>query len=71
MLLKDNEIIAIGCMREKRNYFNNLNLSKITDNKSFWKTDKPILSNKGDFHKQITLIEDEQTITEDVEVAEK
>ena len=31
MLLKDNEIIAIGCMREKRNYFNNLNLKKIND----------------------------------------
>ena len=70
MLLKDNEIIAIGCMREKRNYSNNLNLNKITNNKTFWKTVKPFLSNKGDFHKHITLIEDDQIITEDVEVAE-
>ena len=57
--------------REKRNYFNNLNLNKITDNKTFWKTVKPFLSNKGDFHKHITLIEDEQIISEDVAVAEK
>ena len=49
MPLKDNEIIAIGCMREKRNYFYNLNLNKITDNKTFWKTVKSFLSNKGDF----------------------
>ena len=35
--------------REKRNYFNNLNLNKITDNKTFWKTVKPFLSKKGDF----------------------
>ena len=71
MLLKDNEIIATGYMREKRNYFNNLNLNKITGNKRFWKTVKPFLSNKRDFRKQISLKEDEQIITEDVEVAEK
>ena len=57
--------------REKRNYFNNLNLKEITDNKKFWKTVKPFLSNKGDFHKQITLIEGGQIISEDIEVAEK
>ena len=27
--------------REKRNYFNNLSLKEITDNKKFWKTVKP------------------------------
>ena len=57
--------------REKRNYFNNLNLKEITDKKKFWKTVKPFLSNKGDFHKQITLIEGEEIISEDSEVAQK
>ena len=57
--------------REKRKYFNNLNLKDITDNKTFWKTVKPFLSNKGDFHKQITLIEGENVISGDKEVAEK
>ena len=57
--------------KEKRKYFNNLNLKDITDNKRFWKTVKPFLSNKGDFHKQITLLEGEKIITEDKEVAEK
>ena len=32
---------------------------------------KPFLSNKEDFHKQITLIEGGQIISEDIEVAEK
>ena len=57
--------------REKRKYFKNLNLKKLTDNKTFWKTVKPFLSNKGDFHKKITLIEGENIILEDKEVAEK
>ena len=57
--------------REKRNYFNNINLREITDNKKFWKTVKPFLTNKGDFHKQITLIEGDQIISKDVEIAEK
>ena len=36
MPLKDNEIFAIGCIRgRKESYFNNLNLNKITDNKTF------------------------------------
>ena len=32
---------------------------------------KPFLTNKGDFHKQITRIEGDQIISKDVEVAEK
>ena len=55
----------------KRNYLNNLSLKEITDNKKFWKTVKLFLSNKEDFHKQITLIEGWQIISEDIEVAEK
>ena len=54
--------------RDKRNYFNNLNLKEITDNKKFWKSVKPFLTNKVDFHKQITNTE---SISKDIEVAEK
>ena len=32
---------------------------------------KPFLTNKGDFHKQLTLIEGDQIISKDIEVAEK
>ena len=50
------------------NYFNKLNLKEFTDNKKFWKFVKPFLTNKGDFHKQITLIEGEQIISKDIEI---
>ena len=32
--------------KEKRKYHNNLDLSRITDNKKFWKRVKPLLSKK-------------------------
>ena len=32
---------------------------------------KPFLTNKGDFHKQITIIEGDQIISKDFQVAEK
>ena len=56
--------------REKRKYFNNLNLNNITDNKKFWNTVRPFLSNKGNLNKKITLIDGENIISEDKEVAE-
>ena len=33
--------------REKRQYYYNLNLNNITDNKKFWKTMKPLFGDKG------------------------
>ena len=33
---------------EKRNFYKNLKTSDITDNKKFWKTIKPVLSDKSD-----------------------
>ena len=32
---------------EEKKYFNNLDLNKITDNKLFWKTLKPLLPDKS------------------------
>ena len=47
-----------------------MNISDITDNKKFWKTVKPVLSDKGRSSSKITLIEDEKIISNDEEVAE-
>ena len=55
---------------EKRNFYKKLNISDITDNKKFWKTVKPVLSDKGRSSSKITLIEDEKIISNDEEVAE-
>ena len=56
---------------EKRNYYNNLDISLVTDNRKFWKTVKPFFSDKSQSQNKIVLTEGERIISNDVEVAEK
>ena len=55
------------CVKEtrkvKKEYYRNLNISDITDNKRFWKTIKPNFSNKIKT-KKIILVENEEIISE-------
>ena len=51
--------------KTKKNYYNNLNEKKITDNKTFWKTVKPFLSDKTPSDEKITLIEKDKIIKTD------
>ena len=55
--------------KAKREYFNKMNRNNITDNKKFWKTVKPYLSNKVRTTDKIKLVENEEIITNDQEVA--
>ena len=48
----------------------NLNEKDVADNKHFWKTIKPLLSDKVKSSEKITLVEREETINEDEENAE-
>ena len=57
--------------KEKRAYYNNLDPKFITDNKTFWKTVKPLFSEKHFSNNKITLIEGEEIIHNDREIAEK
>ena len=41
----------------KKNFFNNINTCDITDNKTFWKTIKPLFTDKVQTKSKITLIE--------------
>ena len=56
--------------KEKRNYYNNLDISLVTDNKKFWTTIKPFFSDKSQSQNKIVLTEGERIISNDVEVAE-
>ena len=56
--------------REKKRYYDKLDIRKITDNKEFWKTMKPFFSDKHTISKTIALIEGENITLGDVEVAE-
>ena len=43
--------------QEKKNFFNNISTRAITDNKMFWKTVKPLFTDKVQTKSKITLIE--------------
>ena len=42
---------------EKKNFFNNISTRDITDNKTFWKTVKPLFTDKIQIKSKITLID--------------
>ena len=56
--------------RIKKNYFSNLDINKVIDNKKFWDTIKPCFSEKNTSTKRITLIENDNIITEEGTLAE-
>ena len=51
--------------KSKKQYFSNINISDVTDNKSFWKYVKSYFSNKGSNSNKITLVENDALITND------
>ena len=56
--------------KEKKMFYNKLNTRDITDNKKFWKTVKPLFSEKYSSRNKITLLEGNNIISKDEEVAE-
>ena len=56
--------------RTKRKYDSSLDDKSIIDNKKFWRTVKPLLSDKSSFNPKITLIEDGEIISLDNEIAD-
>ena len=54
-------------MRKK--YFGNLDLKNFTDNKKFWNTVKPFFSKSSGGSRKITLVENDEVISDDQEVA--
>ena len=55
--------------KTKRNYFSNLNLKKICDNKTFWKKVKPYFSEKGIPTNKISLVENNKPISDEQEIS--
>ena len=56
--------------RTKSDYYRNLDLGDLTDNRKIWKTVKPVFSNEIQTTSSVTLIEDWRMITEDGKIAE-
>ena len=57
--------------KNKKQYYANLNKKDVADNKKFWKTVKPLLSDKIKWSEKITLLEDDKIFTQDIKVAEE
>ena len=47
--------------KSKRNYYSNLNMKDISDNKKFWKTIRPLFSDKTKSAVSITLKDNNKT----------
>ena len=56
--------------KAKFDYYKNIDLGNLTDNHKFWKTVKPLFSDKVQVNSAITLIEDGKMVSEDSEIAE-
>ena len=53
--------------KAKKGYYGNLNEKDVVDNKKFWKTVKPLFSDKVKSSEKITLVHEDKTITTDHE----
>ena len=49
--------------KTKNDYFENININDVNDNKKFWKTTKPFFSDKGLNINKLMLIEDNNLIS--------
>ena len=56
--------------KTKKDHYANLNEKDVADNKQFWRTVKPLLSDKIKSSDKITLVEGEEIINDDKENAE-
>ena len=57
--------------KERKNYYDNIDIKVITDTKKFWGTIKPFLTDKGMSKNRISLIEgNKKIIADDTEIAE-
>ena len=53
----------------KEKYFNKINVKKVHDSKTFWKSVKPFFSNKGLNSNNILLVEGDEKVNDDGKIA--
>ena len=63
--------LCVSLVRKaKKEYFDNLDLRNVTDNKKFLETVKPLFTDKGMNHDKIILVEDDEIISKNEEISE-
>ena len=66
---KKHRDICVKLLRKtKKDFFNNLDVKRVTDNKQFWKSVKPCLRDKTLKDERITLIENEKLASNEREL---
>ena len=64
--------ICVKLLRKsKKDFHNNLNLKRITENRTFWQTITPNFTDKPIKDERITLVEGNKVITEEEDVVKK
>ena len=63
-VIQNKEIFVFILQKTKKRYYENLNQKSVADNKLFWKTVKPLLSDKVAGKKGIHLIENDLVKTD-------
>ena len=61
---------VVNLLREKKKYYENLDPHNILDTKTFWKTVKPLFSDKNNMNGRITWIDQDNIISDDAKIAE-
>ena len=56
--------------KERKKFYSQLDIKNITDNKLFWKTMKPFLSEKCTYASKISLVPNDNVISDDQELAD-
>ena len=66
--IKDKNFYVKLLRKSKKNFYNNLNVNRVTDNRKFWQTIKSNCTGKTLKDERITLVEGEKVITEEKDV---
>ena len=60
------------CKKERKRFFENLNLSFVVDNKKVWKVVKPLFNEKGSgVINEVVLLEKDKILKDEIEVAKE
>ena len=68
---KQRNIYVKMVKKAKKEHYQNISLSEITDNKKFWKTVSPLFGNKVKTNQKFNLIEKNVLVTSDAEIAKR
>ena len=68
---KQHNYVVSLLRNEKKNFYSSLDTKAVIDNRTFWKTVKPFLSEKVTKRSKINLVEEDKIISRDEQIAKK